>query len=147
MNNNNSDDASETGEDFLETNDQPQEIIPERHGCVTAWLILMLVLNSVCSLLYLIESNLMERKLRVSFITIVMIVIIGTLNAIFSIMLLYWKKAGFYGFLATTIVAFVINYCIKLPLITTLLGLCGIGILFGILQIKKGGRPAWYYLK
>ncbi|WP_426671479.1 hypothetical protein ACPPVU_09595 [Mucilaginibacter sp. McL0603] len=145
-----SQDKSNTPEDnerpFV-NGDRPVPIIPERHGCVTAWLIVMLIINSICTLIYFFASNLMEKRLKVSFVTIAAIVIIGVLNSVFSVMLLYWKKAGFYGFFATTIISFIINFCIKLPLIPTILGLCGIAILYGILHIKKGGRSTWYYLK
>ena len=129
------------------TNDRPIPITPERHGCVTAWLVLMLIGSSSTCLLYFFEDYRMEKLLKISSIAVGFIIIIGIFNVVFSIMLLSWKKAGFYGFTVTTIILFITNICIKLSLIPTVLSLFGIGLLYGILQIKKGGRSAWYYLK
>ncbi|MDB5145175.1 MAG: hypothetical protein JWQ66_3888 [Mucilaginibacter sp.] len=147
MTTNDQDSSSKENERPFINGDRPFLRPPERHGCVTTWLVLMLIVNSLGALAYLFFEKLMEQKLKVSSITIDIIIITAILNAFFSFKLLSWKKIGFYGFFITTIIQFVINFCIKLPLITCILGLCGIVILYGILQIKKGGRSAWHYLK
>jgi hypothetical protein len=144
---NDQDNTSEETEKPFINGDRSYTPPPERQGCVTAWLVLMLILNSLGAIAYLFLSKLMEQKLKTSSTTIVMIIIIALLNVFFAIQLLSWKKAGFYGFFITTIIEFIINFCIKLPLITCAIGLSGIVILYGILQIKKGGRSAWFYLK
>ena len=131
----------------LEINDRYITATPKRHGCVTAWLIFMLIANSLTCLFYFFEDQLMEKTLKISSITVGFIVLIGILNVVFSVMLLSWKKAGFYGYAITTIILFVLNICIKLPIVPTVLGLLGIGFLYGILQIKENEISAWNKLK
>jgi hypothetical protein len=131
----------------LGVNDRQIPVTPERHGCVTTWLIFVLIANSLTCLFYIFEDQLMEKTLKISSITVGFIVIIGILNVVFSIMLLLWKKTGFYGYCITTIVLFVMNICIKLPIVPTVLGLFGIVILYGILQIKGKEVSAWNNLK
>jgi hypothetical protein len=46
-----------------------------------------------------------------------------------------WKKAGFYGFIGTSAVVFIVNLSIGLGIVPSLLGLGGVGMLYGILQI------------
>ena len=59
-------------------------------------------------------------------------------------MILQWKKMGFFGFVATSIAALFLNSLLGLDLLQSLLGLSGIAILYGILQIKgKNGNSAW----
>ena len=131
----------------LGVNDRLLSPIPERHGCVTAWLMLMLIGNSLCILSYSLLSSRMEQILKISLTAVILIIAVSVINLIFSIMLFRWKKVGFYGLAITAIFEFVMNICIGLKFIPCLLGLFGIVILFGIFQIKKGGRSAWYYLK
>ena len=147
MTNDNSDNLPEGNENFLENDDQLQEAIPERHGCVTAWLIFMLIANSCITLIYLFTINKMERLLKVSFTSVWLLIILCASNVVFSIMLLSWKKSGFYGFIITSIAAFIINLSLGISVTRSVIGLIGFAILYGILQIKKDGVAAWQYLK
>ena len=75
-----------------------------------------------------------------------MIILLGIIciaNVIFSVMLFQWKKLGFWGFIITSIGAFIINLSIGLGIVQSLFGLVGIAILYGVLQIKKDNIPAW----
>jgi len=120
---------------------------PERHGCVTTWLIIMLILNSLVALFYSVSVNKLAHSLNTSQFAIIGLVALGALNVIFSIMLLTWRKIGFYGFVITTIAAFSLNIYIGISPIRATLGLLGFAVLYGILQIKQNGISAWSYLK
>nr|WP_299000086.1 hypothetical protein [uncultured Allomuricauda sp.] len=117
----------------------------QRHGCVTAWLILMIIANSFTSITYLFLGDTVSQNLPtpVSKSMIMTLAFVGIANLIFSIMLFQWKKWAFWGFAATSLIALGINLSIGLGLGTALFGLAGVAILYGILQIKKDGISAW----
>lgn len=121
----------------------------QRHGCVTAWLILVIVANSITALIYLLAEELITQNLPVEIPTTLMIAlsILGIGNVIFAIMLLNWRKTGFWGFVATSILGMIINLIIGLGVLQSLFGLIGIGILYAVLQIKKADVSAWNNLE
>ena len=116
---------------------------PQRHGCLTAWLILMLIANSALALIYLVTAQRLMNVMKISMISIIMLVILGVANTIFAIALLYWKKIGFYGFAVTTAIAFAINIGIGISPSRCIIGLAGILILYGVFQIKSEGVSGW----
>ena len=133
----------------METNTENLNVTKQRHGCVTDWLILMIIANSATAILYLFASEMITKNLPgdVSTSMIILLGIIGIGNVIFSVLLLQWKKLGFWGFIITSIGALVINLTIGLGIGQSLFGLVGIGILYGILQIKKDNVTGWENLE
>lgn len=124
--------------------------IKTRHGCVTAWLIFMLVANGFSALYNLIFSDIAAQSLPTGVSTTIIFAIglLGIANVVFAAMLLQWKILGFYGFAASAVIGLVINYSIGIELSYCLLGLTGIAILFGILQIKGDDNiSAWDHLE
>ena len=117
----------------------------ERHGCVTAWLIFIIVANSITAVLYLFAGDLVSNNIPGGISTSMMVLlgILGVANIVFAILLLSWNKIGFWGFLFVSIIALVINLNIGLGIGQSLFGLVGIAILFGVLQIKKDDVSAW----
>jgi hypothetical protein len=137
---------------FEETNeypidDEPVPIDRKRHGCVTAWLVFMLIANSIISLIYLFTLVRTDQVLKISASSLTALIIVGLLNVAFAIMVLLWKKVGFYGFAITSAVAFIINISLGISLIKCTVGLIGFLILYGILQIKQDGVSAWENLE
>lgn len=116
-----------------------------RHGCLTAWLVLMIVANSATTVLYFFTSIMVaENPLEaISSILLIALSILGILNVICSILLFQWKKIGFWGFVVTSIIALIINLSIDTSLTQSLLGFMGLVILYGLLQINKNGVSAW----
>ena len=133
----------------MEMTNEYQDLPKQRHGCVTAWIIIMIVGNSASALVYLLASEMITNNLpgNVPTLLIILLGLVGLANVIFSVMLLQWKKAGFWGFCLSSIVALVINTNIGLDITQSLLGLIGIGVLYGILQIKRNDRSAWENLE
>ena len=117
----------------------------QRHGCVTAWLILVIIGNSVTALVYLFANELITQNLPIEIPNSMMIAlaILGIGNVIFAIMLLKWKKTGFWGFIVTSILAMIINLIIGVGVFQSLLGLISIGLLYAILQFKMADVSAW----
>ena len=78
---------------------------------------------------------------------LILLAILGIANVIFAILLFKWKKIGFWGFVATSIVALFINLSIGLGIAQSLFGLVGIVILYFVLQIKKDDVTTWNNLE
>jgi hypothetical protein len=121
----------------------------QRHGCVTAWLVLMIIANSVTALVYLFAGDTVAQNLpgEVSTTRLMLLALMGIGNVIFSVFLLKWKMLGFWGFIATSIGALILNISMGLSIGQSLFGLVGIAILFGVLQIKKDDVSAWDHLE
>lgn len=121
----------------------------ERHGCVTTWLVLMIILNSIAALVNFLATDSIVNNLsgKVSTVMIIILGVLGIANVVFSIMILQWKKLGFWGFILSSIIALAINLKIGLEVKQSFIGLIGIVILYGILHIKKDNVSTWEYLE
>jgi O-antigen ligase len=117
----------------------------QRHGCVTAWLIFIIVANSFTALIYLFAGDYISDNtpggIPNHFIYI--LAFLGLGNVICASFLLKWKKLGFWGFLLTSVCALVINIYLGLGVGQSTIGLLGFAILFGVLQIKQNDISAW----
>jgi hypothetical protein len=129
----------------METNNENSYVAKQRHGCVTAWLIVMIIINSLFAIIYLFASDMITKYLpgNVSTRMIILLGIIGIGNVVFSVLLIQWKKIGFWGFIITSVAALIINLSIGLGIGQSVFGLVGIAVLYGVLQIKKDNIPAW----
>ena len=123
--------------------------LKDRHGCVTAWLVLMLVGNSLASVVNLLfGSAVVQNASGLSSLWIWALGAIGILNVIFVFKLFKWKKIGFYGFLMTTVLSLVISLIVDVVPLQALIGLAGIAVLHKLLQMKtESGRRAWSNLE
>lgn len=132
----------------MEPTEESTPVTKERHGCVTAWLVLIIIANSFTALAYLFASDFITDTLPedVSTIYLILLGICGLANVVFAIMLFQWKKSGFWGFVITSVAIIFVNILIGLGIGQSLLGLVGIAILYGILHIEKNGVSAWTHL-
>lgn len=126
--------------------DAPKKL---RHGCVTAWLVIMIAANAIFSIAYLAAGEkvliIVPQELRplVAFI----LIIAGILNIYFASLLLSWKKSGFTGLTVMSVIMFFVNLYMGLGFLTSITGLAGIFIFYIILQITKNGISAWEQLE
>jgi hypothetical protein len=120
----------------------------QRHGCVTAWLALMILINSLTSLLYLFFGDkVMEMAPQVSQSLLMLLAFLTLSNVFFAVMLLRWKKLGFWGFAITSAAAFILNLMIGMGILQSVLGMTGLLILYAILQIKQNDTSTWENLE
>jgi hypothetical protein len=114
----------------------------QRHGCLTAYLVVMIVLNSMTALLYIFGTAFINRGLPNAPSWALPVLAVGAiLNVVFAVALFRWKKWGFFGFVAISILALCVNVTIGLNIFQIIVGLAGIAVLYGVLQIgneKKG---------
>ncbi len=131
-------------EDVLDDSINNELNLKQRHGCVTAYLVFMIVINSLIALAYLFANQfVLEETAGSSPAMIYALGIIGIANVVFAVMLWKWKKIGFFGFIGTSLAAAALNIMMGVEISQIIMGLVGIAILYAILQIKQDGRSAW----
>lgn len=116
-----------------------ETIIPQRkrHGCLTAYLILMLIANSATALF---TTFAVINNIDMVHWALPIVAVCGFFNLACAIALLRWKKWGFWGFCISAMIIFIANLIIGVDAASALLGLVGIAVLFGVLQIGKENK-------
>jgi len=95
----------------------------QRHGCLTAWLILMIIANSLTSLMYLFGSGAIRQQFPdAPGWAFPVLAVLGIVNLVFAIALFSWKKWGFFGFAATSVAASIVNLAVGLNITQALFG-------------------------
>ncbi|MEL7360313.1 MAG: hypothetical protein AAFN40_27755, partial [Cyanobacteria bacterium J06560_6] len=118
-----------------------------RHGCLTAWLIFMMIGNALGLLVYLTSGRAIQQALPGAPDWIIpVLTVLVILNIIFTIALFLWKKWGFWGVVATSVAALVVNLAIGISPGQSILGLVGIAILYGVLNIGEDNK-GWSQLE
>jgi hypothetical protein len=116
----------------------------QRHGCVTAWLTLIIVANAFGSLIYIFFCDtILANEPNASASMLMLLVFLSLSNVFFAAMLLKWKKMGFWGFVITSVAVFILNLLVGMSNVQSIAGLAGILILYGILQIKNKDTSTW----
>jgi hypothetical protein len=109
----------------------------KRGGCLTAFLILMLIANPLTGLYYLLAGSTVRESLpTLPEWAIPTLGVLALANFAFAIGIWQWKKWGVYGFAGTSLVALVVN-AISIGIPAALFGLVGLGLLAYLV------RPHW----
>ena len=117
-----------------------------RHGCLTAYLIIMMIANSGTALFYLLGAEfVLEYMPSAPDWSMPVLAIMGVINLVCAVALWFWKKWGFYGFCISAAVTLVINLVIGVDVGQSIAGLSGIVILYFVLQ--TGDPKAWTLLE
>jgi hypothetical protein len=113
----------------------------KRGGCLTAFLVLMLVVSPLYALLPLMPMSEGTKQILPKWPewAIFLMGLLGLANFVFAIAIWKWKRWGVYGFAGTAIAFFVAS--IVREAIGILAALVGLAITIGILQ--KLVRPIW----
>jgi len=107
-----------------------------RHWCLTALLILSIIGNGYMLLGYLAMRAILDYPFW----------LIGILNVIFAVALLKWMRWGFYGLVATSLMAFGLNLYCGDGVLHSAGVFIKIAVLYGVLQI--GGKTSgWAQLE
>jgi hypothetical protein len=120
---------------------------PQRHGCLTAYLVFMLIVNILTALSYFIVGDkLMTHYSSAPSGIQYVFGVVCIINVVIVLALFWWKKWAFYAFCVIAAIVFGINLYIGINPIGAILGLTGPLILYGVFQIG-GERKGWKYLK
>ena len=112
-----------------------------RHGCLAAWLVLMIVANSASALMYLLRGDAIRQSFPSAPGWLFPLLIVCLLfNIVCAIALFQWKKWAFWGFCGSVCVTFVVNISIGIGIGLALNGVIGAVLLFGVLQIGKENK-------
>ena len=118
----------------------------ERHGCVNAWLWIVIISNLGLGFYY--ATMMFSAYTNTLSLGIGLLSILATLNVLGAILLMRWNKYGFYLFVISSVLAALVNIgVLNLGAIVLLSGLFAILIWWGILHIKKDGVSAWSLLE
>ena len=122
----------------------PESVAPsgkKRHGCLTTYLAFLILANALTALLYLLGGDAMRQRLpNIPNWAFPVLGVTGIINIVCAFGLFTWKRWGFWGFVASTALVFVINLSIGLSVVSAAVGLIGVAILFGVLQIGKENK-------
>ncbi|HJN72840.1 MAG TPA: hypothetical protein QGF58_02800 [Myxococcota bacterium] len=122
------------------------EELKTRHGCLTAYLIIMMVMNSAMSLAYLAAGDFfLEFMPGAPGWSMPVLAVMGGINLACAIALWSWKKWGFYGFCGSAAITLVINLSIGIDPGQSIAGLAGVIVLYFVLQ--TGEPKAWTLLE
>ena len=110
----------------------------KRHGCLTAYLIFMIIVCALGAAVYFLAGNFVERGnpeipagLRPVF-GIINLLMGGCIVALWR-----WKKWGFWAFVGIGILGGILNTWLSRSIITMIMVPIGILIMYGILHIGK----------
>ena len=98
---------------------------------LTIWLSILLVGGIFSSIANLFFGNFaFQLDPTLPIWTYVIFGLLGVCNVIFLIFLFMWKRWAFYGFLASTVIVFIINLYVGVQFILALMGFIGVLILY-----------------
>lgn len=117
----------------------------ERHGCLTAWLIYLIIAYSIVSLGLFFNSESMAKRLPyiASENMILFVASIGILNVMFAFMLLKWVKLGFWGILSTSTILSIIQISGSDNILSPVFTIICVLILYGLLKLKRNNVSGW----
>ena len=121
----------------------------QRHGCLTAWLIYLMIANSIVSIAFFFNTDKVTEvsPYRPSENIVLLIGSLGILNVFFSFLVLKWVKLGFWGIAVTGLGIFIIQIINGYGIFQPIFGLFGIIVLYAILQLKKNNVSGWENLE
>lgn len=106
-----------------------------RGGCLTAFLIAVMIINPLVAIMYLAMGSTITKNLPdAPGWAMPVLGIFCIVNFVSALALWRWKKWGFYGFVVSSIVALVVNIVIGLPAHQVIAGPVGVIILYALLR-------------
>ena len=120
-------DQDEFNPDYVSPN---QPLIKKRHGCVTTWLVFMIISN--------LFAMLINFNAGLSFLAF-----LGLLGIVSAVLLFQWSIKGFFIFTIICVIAFIINLSYQIPIGSAFTGLVSPIILWAIFQFKSNDVSAW----
>ncbi|MBC7863649.1 MAG: hypothetical protein IAF38_11775 [Bacteroidia bacterium] len=128
--------------DYYQQDDYDKKL---RHGFVTVFLIIGIVLNSIAVLLALLGKDLIRKtsEQEIPEYMFYLLALCALIKITAIILILKWKKIGFWLFALGAAGTFCFDMYFSFDGVKSILGLLGIGALFAVLQIRKFGKSTW----
>jgi hypothetical protein len=113
----------------------------ERHGCLTAYLVLAIIANSATALLYLFGAEAIKRSTpNIPDWAFPVLIVLLLFNLACAVALFRWKRWGFWGLVASAAVTLGVNLTIGLGFSSAIVGVLGVILLYGVLHIGKDNK-------
>jgi len=112
----------------------------ERHGFVTFWLVLLIVSNAIYGGIYFFSPN------TAGITAYIYLGVLSMAAVAASVLLLCWKKIGFWLFLGIQIICVPLVISIGVNRVQGVIGFLSVIILWRVLHINKNGYSTWDYL-
>ena len=106
----------------------------DRGGCLTAFLVLMMIANPLVGLMYLVTGDAIRRSLHAPDWAIPVLTIASLVNFACAIGIWKWKKWGVYGAVAMAGLGLVVNFTIGIQPMQAIIGLVGPAILIALVS-------------
>jgi hypothetical protein len=114
---------------------------------VTIWLLLVLTFNAISAVVSVGSSiGTGANPLPVPAWFWMCMALGSAANVVSALVLLRWKRWGFYVFCVNAGAGVILNLTAGVSLLSCLIGLLGVGILYGVLQLGKP-RSVWSQLE
>lgn len=132
----------DTSEPILpnDANSPQDESLPQRGGCLTTLLVLMMIGNAFTIILYLVMGDEISRKAHVPEFTPYLMSFFGVLNIVFAYLIWNWKKSGVIGIGINSAIILVVNLMLGL-------GISSFGGLIGAVILIALVNPHWKHFE
>lgn len=119
-------------------------------GAFSLWVVFplfLLILGRIVGLIQSINSIIQYILWNANITPFIITIILQVASIASAVLLLLKKKSGYWGIVATFLLAIIPGYMIGLWIRTTIGAILGILLITGILQIKKNGLKGWDLLQ
>lgn len=119
-------------------------------GAFSLWVVFplfLLILGRIVGLIQSINSIIQYILWNANITPFIITIILQVASIASAVLLLLKKKSGYWGIVATFLLAIIPGYMIGLWIRTTIGAILGILLITGILQIKKNGIKGWDLLQ
>ena len=106
----------------------------DRGGCLTAFLVLMMIANPLVGLMYVVTGDTIKRTLHAPDWAIPVLTIASLVNFACAVGIWKWKKWGVFGAVAMAAIGLVVNFTIGIQPMQAIFGLVGPAILIALVS-------------
>jgi hypothetical protein len=118
-----------------------------RHGFTLFYLICGIIFCFIGGVFNIYSYSLVDPGVPIGPLFPLLYVISSMIGAACYILLLRWKKIGFWIFIGIAFISLLLNIQARVNISPILLGLSGIVGLWGVLHIRKNGKTTWEQLE
>ena len=113
----------------------------KRHGCLAAWLTVIIVFNIIFAVLYLAGAGVSESSKGSPAWAIPVLILLLILETICALALFSWKKWGFWGFCAINLIGLIVDIGLGINMVWPSIAVfVSMAILFGVLNIGQDDK-------
>jgi hypothetical protein len=124
-----------------------QTLKKRRHGCVTSFLLFLMIANSASILIYLFAADFLKNSLSLLDLTLsdkIILILFQIANFVSCFLLFQLKKIGFWVYVISNLVIVILNIYQGKGISQLWSALIGIAIMFGVMQItNKNKKTTW----